>query len=765
LDACTATAPQPTELIELLRLGQKPDARAFIQRATVLLDARGADGCDELRLLLIRRLAEHGLLARARAVTQQFSPAFRARPEYHQLTRALGVPGSAGTVSWSCCAARFQANLVALAVRPDWAPWRAEIATAWENEGRHLELHASRTLGWQIFDPRPGPTYGWRPAFADHRPAPSVDSLRPALTKPDAFQPLAIEGVGLGEHLPWLCKASRDPRTGQGAVIYQLEPSWLALAVALHLADWTSVLADPRVRLCCGPDALAQFERAAQADAWNVPPQKIFQTHRWASAHPRAADSARKLVCAYQQRQSVEQAEIDATFGQHDPAWWQRRFAAALSGSAPPLRVLGITCRFTTVLKYSMRDALNAFAARGCVTDCLIEPNDYSCLHPRRIIARVQKFRPDLIFLIDHTRRLLNLEVSVPVVSWIQDRLPWLFNAQTGAALGPLDFCLGFNRKLLVDRYSYPAARFLPCEMATNPAVLLPSETAKLAALHAAPDPRYACDLAYATNFAETPDEFHARLRDTSHFESGASLRRLLDALYEDLRARQVRGALDGGLWWEEVVRNVARALGAELTPESQTEIADAYVRPLADRMLRLQTVAWAARWAQETGRTLHLYGKGWEQHPEYGRYARGFLEHGPELGAAFRSAKVHVHAGCNPAFHQRVLDGLAAGGFLLVRRHAGDQPTGKPWPAEEQFADGEQEALSAGDFWPELTRLTFASYEELAARLEGYLAQPGERAAIADAMRDRMLAHFSYQAVIARLLAWMTPRLGNATS
>lgn len=750
--------------LALLKLGRAGDGCAFIQQASAALGG-GAEH-DELRLLLIRRLSEHGLLARARAVAQHLSEAVRTHPDFLQLSGALEARDGGGQVSWSRFSPRLRRNLAVIADRYSWAE---QVAAAWEREGRHLELHATRTLGWQVFDTRSGPTYGWRPAFLNHRPEKPAEVLRGELVNGTALSSVVLDGVGMGEHLSWLWEASRDPRTGQSAAIYQIETCWLALAVVLHLADWTGLVADPRVRLCCGPDALMQFEQAIAADHWNQPPREIFLTPRWEADERSTQECVRRILNEYTRAQAVIRAGVQELYCGRDVAWWGRRYAAALAGAAAPLRVLGITCRFTTVLKYSMRDALNAFQANGCRTRCLIEPNDYSGLNRGQLMAVMGDFEPDLVLMIDHTREQILPQVNVPLLTWVQDRLPALFNQKTGAAQGPLDFCMGFNRKLLCGLYGYPAERFLASEMATDPAALLPAghsaEGCDLATLRSAPDSRYACDLAYATNCFERPSEFHARLRETAHFESGAPLRPVLDALYDDLRARQARGELEGGIWWEEMVRGAEQKLGARLAPEGRTEIADAYVRPLADRMLRLETLEWATRWAEVTGRRFHLYGKGWEQHPQFGRYARGYVEHGSDLGAAFRSAQINLHTGANPSFHQRVLDGLAAGGFLLVRRHTGDRPTGRGMAPDLNIsgvAGGEEGSITAGDFWPKLEQVTFGTYDELVARLERFLAHAQERWAIADAMRSRMLEVFSYRSVITHLLAWLVACLSG---
>ncbi len=70
------------------------------------------------------------------------------------------------------------------------------------------------------------------------------------------------------------------------------------------------------------------------------------------------------------------------------------------------------------------------------------------------------------------------------------------------------------------------------------------------------------------------------------------------------------------------------------------THLLHQVVRPLMDRMYRHQGLEWAAQIAMRRGWRFNLYGNGWEKHPTLGRFARGSIEHGEELRAAYRAAR-----------------------------------------------------------------------------------------------------------------------------
>lgn len=791
-------------------MGRTGDVDRFVTLASAAL-AQGADH-DGLRLLLMRRLAERGLLCRAAAFAEGLSAEARSHSDFAEMLRSLKSVASDGHVPWGGLRSLFDANMAVLRQRHVWAD---QVASVWAAERPHLELHVTKDDAYQVFDRRGGRDGGWRPMFGNHVPRPSAEA-QAAKFKNQFLAPLVIEGVGLGYHLPWLYAATANTFLGATTLIYQIEPSLLGVAVALHLSDWRAPLADKRVRLCCGPDACDQFERLVEAETSTVPPGTLIRALLWAPHDGEPVQRRmRKLAARDESKRVALRDSLSTQYHGRDRSWWHRRYAAALGGEGPPLRVLGLTSRFTTVLQYSMRDALRALQANGCATRLLIEPDNHSCITPRTMLAAVGDFEPDLILIIDHTRQGQHrgLIDEVPVLTWVQDRMPALFRRTTGEAMGPLDFCMGFCRDELVQRCGYPAERFMSCEMATDPAALFPAgdvpDNSGLCGPTEKEDPRFSCDVAFATTHSRTPEAIHQEF-----CQSNPRYRKLFDALYEELVALTERSALNGGLDLEYFLRTMERAVGIDLGAEERTVLAADFVRPLVDRMLRHQTIEWAATWAEQTGHRFHLYGSGWNAHSRFSRYARGFVRHGSELGRAFRAAKVNLHAGCNHAFHQRVLDGLAAGGFFLIRRHADDFESSvklriydlvcernlrpgdaiccedlpaslaEEWIAVRRMrgvdphqpinitpvylecmkAARESSVIRASSrLWPELDRVTFATQAELAGRLERFLQDDEDRRAIVGSMRDRMLETFSQQALMKRVLLWMEKALGQA--
>ncbi len=787
-------------------------------------------GDAELRMLAVRRLAEQGLLYRAARVAEGFPDVMRSDDGFAAMLRELDAPRNNGLASWDRYSTQFEDNLAALRGRYDWAD---DMLLAWQGARDRLELHRTTTEQWQVFDRGWEGAGGWRPGFGEHRPQQAVEEIA-SLVANKVVAPIVIDGVGLGHDLPHMYAATRSTLHGACPIIYLIETSPAAIAVALHLNDWREMIADDRVRFCVGEAAHDNFACLLAGDDWAALPQTVVRPLPWdPNLAGRVEQCLAKITEQVRQRVDDVRAEATGKYRHRDAAYWRRRFTSALAGGDQPLRVLGLTSLFTTVLQYSTRDALRAFASLGCETRLLIEPNNHSCVTPEKMLATVAAFEPDLVVAIDHTRasQAVGLIAEVPFLTWIQDRLPWLFDAASGRSMGPLDFCMGFARGELVERCEYPAARFLSCEMATDPGAFVADDGGEIddgrsdgtthlavraddaaggASRLACDAARFACDVAYATHSSESPDRFHEAARRRC---GGDQDRRLLDAMRDELTAISTRGELNGGLRFDAFLERMEQATGIQVEAQARHDLIGNYVRIMVDRLLRHQTIEWASNWAEAGGHRFHLYGNGWNDHPRFAVYARGTLSHGPELGTAFRGAAVNLHAGCNTALHQRVLDGLAAGGFFLIRRHAGDvsyrvsraihefvrandlhppalvgwkdlpSPLDKAFRAlrrmngldpdaavelgEAHFANlraihEDGTVLLASQLWPDFEGVTFGTEAEFVERLEWFLSHSEERRTIASSMREQALEHFSYEVLMRKVLSWMTDVLGG---
>ncbi len=785
-----------------LRLGTGPDLPAFANAAQQLLGAGLRH--DGLILLLMRRYAEVGFLHPARRLAPLLSSERQALPDFREMLAALTPIDRDQRCDWRSHRARFESNLAALDVRD---PASAEqVREAWRTARERLELYASRDDGPQVFEPDAGLCGVWRPTLG-RAALPTTAAQFAAQLRGTMHAPFVLEFVGRGEVLRWAFDATRDTYVGASVLLHVIEPSTVALAAAMHLHDLADVLSSTRVELYLGAGAYEAFEARGCRDVWRPPPGVRVGGTSWDQAPPRANASINVLRRRFQVDLERRRAAVATQYEGRDVAWWRDRFAAARNGEQAPLRVLGLTTRFSTVLKYTLRDALAALEHCGCVTELFSEPEDHDRTTEAAFLEATARFAPDVLLVTDHTRTTRGLPPGMPCLTWVQDCLPALRRRETGAGLGPLDFCFGIGAELLCSEYDFPNERFLPASMPTSERVLAEPQPGDDLREHG----DLVCDLAFATNLNLSPEQHWRESLDAV----SASERRVLGPAWEVLNAGVADCTLSGSWDFAGLLRRWTAEAHESLDDERRRVLEHDVLRPTVDRLIRWQTLRWAADWAERTGRRFHLYGAGWPDAPEFAPFARGPIAHGPRLGAAFRLARINLHASINAAFHQRVLDTCMAGGFILLRRNPADTgfwyereavhplirsgalqlgdhftPSDLPPPWDVRLREQQRmwglapdaprdvtEALIARSMsdlpvtplvplWGDLVfDLYYRTQAEFEAQLERFLNDDAARRGYGERMRDAVRDAYSYDAVMNRVLDWLHDRLTHGAT
>jgi hypothetical protein len=607
-------------------------------------------------------------------------------------------------------------------------------------------------------------------------------------------EPLLIAGVDQGwlwEQLytmPSSVPALPGHRPPLYFLVRDLEEFWLAL----HLHDWRTMLADPRVRLYVGEDAVAQFERGMRENPQIPVPRAAL------SIGPQLWGPGQDLGSVVAASRTPLEAELCRLVEQYDSlyAWVTPASVAEQMSGGRPLRILGITSRYTTFLQYSMRDWLSAMKRLGHQTKLLIEGDAHES-HTNLCFARAcVEFVPDVILMIDHYRSQFGaLPPQVPCVMWVQDKLPNIFSAAAGAAQGPMDYCLGFGRLYLSQNYGYPARRHMEATVGVDETRFMPRVRDD------AGYDQFACDLSYVSHSSVPADVILAQ-----HVERAQSddARRLLAQMYERLRAiYDAGGVVTHRQHFERLLKESLKDIGAALTPEHRDGVLDLFSHQINNAFFRHQVLHWLA----DMDADLHLYGKGWENHPRFKHYACGVADNARQLTRIFQTSRINLQITPHGAIHQRLFEGLASGGFFLIRHAPGElvEDIYKPiwdWCQAQQIGTDEEllaratpqvraglaelqrllgfgafefgspfiEVLklsadtgftrSAASIWPEYAEVAFDSKAQLQQKVTQYLADEDGRHRIANSMRAQVLERFTYLSTSRRLLDFIATEL-----
>ncbi|MBX3359172.1 MAG: hypothetical protein KF745_12185 [Phycisphaeraceae bacterium] len=496
----------------------------------------------------------------------------------------------------------------------------------------------------------------------------------PALDAGGVQGPVTLDGIGslwLLLRLSELTPARSDGYQPRINIVQADEAEFLDV---LSVCDLSGVLSQERVRLFVGPDAGARFaaDLTGRLHLMIAGPVVSGGTQR-TPVDPPVGETIDEALRRQARLLDQLTGRVRSHYAGLDRNSWTVRFRGGshAAGSDRPLRVLLPTTLHSTFVRHSAADLAEALRSRGCEVEVLIEPDSASLLSTVAYLEAFDRFRPDLVVLMNYTRANLAGAIpdGVPCVCWIQDAMPHLYDAATGRAQGPLDFIAGHAPAVLSREFGYPSERMIP-----TPVVASGTK------FHAGPvEPmlrkRLECEVAYASHHSETPDRLHRRLvAEAGH----PGVARALEDLYPQIAgivARsgwhllqpEIRGAVEGA---------VTRLSGPAPDPRLRARLINNYAMPLADRLLRHQTLAWTASIARRRGWRFMIHGRGWDD-PEadaaLAEFAAGELPHDDALRASYQCAAAHLHVSVHWMYHQRVMECALAGGLPLCRRKGDD--------------------------------------------------------------------------------------------
>lgn len=459
-------------------------------------------------------------------------------------------------------------------------------------------------------------------------------------------RPIVFADVIDGYLITQLAAAKPTLPVGQQQPIYLAEPDPLLLIACLMLHDWSgpdSPITDPRFVWFVGPRAWANFEGLLKSDRMLVPPQIKLGRET-----PRLGIGEVLKRC-------------EATILSRNETWSRGirdhyadfRCDALTVGTQARPKVLLITSRFTTVLQHATADCEQAFARLGWRTQTLIEPSAIHRTTQTSVRHALATFRPDLVFAIDQLRSHFATEIPerLPYVCWVQDQLPRFTCPEAGASVGPRDFVLSMVGPMYTRQWGYPARQIVEMPKLTRPPVRPANWTSD------------GDEMVYVSSASQRPEQIVESFGDAFWKKCGRSM---IDTY--------ARGDALPTMWHVgRVVDRVAKQMGLRLKSEDRAIAVNELFHPLNNALYRQQALRWVAAAADDLGMSFALHGPGWDRHPDFARFARGPVAYGPDLETLTRRSKINLQIVPSFCLHQRLLDGLVAGGFFLVRAHPSD--------------------------------------------------------------------------------------------
>lgn len=476
-----------------------------------------------------------------------------------------------------------------------------------------------------------------------------------------------------GCRTPWLFKSASEARPreklGYRAPICIVEPDTDAFLAALSMADCAEQLQDDHIRVFVGPNALDHFASFLRSRI-NLRLSGTLAHEASAPASLTQSISAALTHAIREQEEHTRRLErsLRIVYEQRDRALWRSKFQ-----DSRPLRILIPTCRYSTFVQHSSRDIASAFEALGHETRVLIEPDASSCFAASAYLNAVHEFEPDLVLCINYPRSTIGdfLPRNLPWVCWIQDQMPHLFDERLGRSLGAFDFTVGHIVDELHDRYGFPreSSMLLPVPASERKFHAAPATSAERA--------RFECEIAYVSHQSETPEAQHTRI--VSELRANPSVDNSLLAAMEPLREAVYRhvqlplSTLPFPDLRTTVQDSLRQSFGGEPDGRTVDLIAATYANPLADRIMRHETLLWVRQIAHQREWRFHIYGNGWNKHPKLREFAKGPLAHDDELRLSYQCSACHLQVTYHMLGHPRLSECVLSGGTPLCRLHWGE--------------------------------------------------------------------------------------------
>lgn len=472
---------------------------------------------------------------------------------------------------------------------------------------------------------------------------------------------VALCGVGDGYLLRHLASHPPEMFLDREHAVFVFEPHPEVLLHVLMIHDLSGddgPFAQRRFQWCLGADWAEQAEELLRTQVY-LP----YPVHFIALSMVRGM--MEKQVRRFSDRLIEWEKELIETVHEKYARRSREDWRAIFSESPPrPPRAMLITSRFTTVLQYSTADIASGLEEEGWETAIVIEVERHELVSNRAILSTMIEFDPDIVIQIDHLRRERSTlyPADLPFVCWIQDELPNLTTRKAGESVGLRDFVLACAESTYIQRYHYPARQMLFLEKLTR----FSSDAARVPG-NGPPD------LAYVSNASKLPEDIlHNVVDDFDHIPE-------LQAIIEASGRRMIGVYESGGSI--VALHHIRMIIEEESIKQgwewkSQEHLDGLVLRMsghLNNALYRQQALDWVVEIAERRGLSLELFGQGWDDNPKYARFAKGYIQYGEPLEELTRRAKINLQIVPYSCMHQRLLDGLSAGGFFLIREQPVD--------------------------------------------------------------------------------------------
>lgn len=398
-------------------------------------------------------------------------------------------------------------------------------------------------------------------------------------------------------------------------------------------------------------------------------------------------------------------------------------------------KVMILTSYFTTALQYHARDCQKSLESLGVHTLLYMEKGEIFNTTLDEFYLLLNKFQPDVIFLLDHFR-FDEPEVSEDIVfvSWIQDTLPDIMNPNTKDKLGKRDFILNhFTTWKTFHKLGYNEKKILDAPIPANFQIYKPYQ------LSEEEYNTFSCDICLMSHAADISEYIEDKVR-----------------LVPDIIKEPIRSIYQG--YVEYVYQSehffyskeeFALFIDGVMKQIYQLELKESVIEKIAADMHILfshrvfrQVIA---DWLIDAGYTnLKLWGNDWKKIDKYKNFAMGPAENGETLSKILQSSKIVLGCNMNVTAAARAWETMLSGGFYMCN-----------YVPEEEDAVDIRKIMTEDD-----NLVMFYDKQDLLTKIDYYLTHEEERIKMAEKGRKVALEKMTYDVLMKKMLDFLGEKI-----
>lgn len=477
--------------------------------------------------------------------------------------------------------------------------------------------------------------------------------------------PLLLCGLSDGYFFDALTQRPREHAGGKVSALFLVEPEPELLLANLALHDFSAKrgpIAGGWVEWFVGPDWHDQLVSHMQ-DQWMLPVPGLVLGRK--DLHPQLKQ-ALTLVKDFRKQSAGQQRAEALKHGVYTRREELVRHLRADAGRAP--RVLLIAPRFGETPDGAEAQITAGFEQLGWEVHPLHETAAHHRLTPLPVWNALGDIKPDLVFVIGErwADRRDVIDPRIPVVRWLLDEHSDKVSTADRATLSLRDFVLAQASPLTGGLKGYPDRQVLPM-----PGVVTITGNLQHTS-HADPDSSIGPDLLFIGDGAGDP---RTMLADITQRLTNPQISQLAELTGEQMLDDYAQGKHYATRWdIDQLARQLTpQVRGLKMSEKLYRQLAHILFAPFNEALYRQQALGWALDLADELDLTLAIHGKGWRKLDRFKHVAHAAPSTAHRRDQLTAQAKINLHLAPGFCLDTRLMQGLAAGGFFLVRRHPAD--------------------------------------------------------------------------------------------